>query len=509
MSILMEGQLPRAGARHISTHAVLAGLVLGAILVSRLATLNYNTAFVDEAIYLSVGQRVLKGDFHDNALQWMTGSYLYPVAVALAAQTTEPGLLGARMFSALVTSLAALGVYLASRRLFSSEAALLGTLVFGFTGVSLFTGTLATYDSLGIGMLGLSTAMLALGLTDARSRRQILLCLLAAALFVLSVLSKYIALAWLLPVAVLGLLLLATRQWRRFTVLTGAFVLPVVVLLIGYGVLIWNDLQLFLAQFSALTGQPAPRGEVLQKISYAVRVPFVLAVLGTITAVRAATPGQRLILVVLWVAALVMPMHHLISANARSVDKSMTYALLFAAPLAGLGLLALLRIGMRASGRQSLTLTLTTLFLLVGLQVWNDQAWVLQRTWPNADATLDFLRRQPVTPQTQVLAEGGNLYDYYLDWGEQAQVTTTWANYFSYDQQQGPIAFERAIDDGYFDYLIFDRYFTPALSNQLAQHAQANGYTLIFSDPQTVLGDEERIFTFEVYARSATGAVNK
>ena len=45
--------------------------------------LNYNTAFVDEAIYATVGEEVLRGIYWEDAISWMGGSYIYPVISAL------------------------------------------------------------------------------------------------------------------------------------------------------------------------------------------------------------------------------------------------------------------------------------------------------------------------------------------------------------------------------------------------------------------------------------------
>lgn len=503
MTILMEGQAPREGTRRINTEVVLAAALLVCVLATRLSSLSYNTAFVDETIYLTVGERVLAGDFRDNGLQWMTGSYLYPVLAALAAQLFDAGLVGARVFSVLAASLAVPAVYFISRRLFDGPTALLAAVIFGFTGVSVYTSALATYDTLGIGMLGLSAWGLTYALTGERLSRQILLALAAALCFALSVLSKYIALAWLVPLAGLGLMLLAGRQWRRLGILVFGFGLPLLALLGGYVAWIWADLQLFLVQFGALTGQQAPRLEVLERISYALRLPFILAVISLVPLLRDRRPRLFVALATLWLAALVMPLHHMIGANARSIDKSMTYALIFLAPLAGSGLLVLLRAAHGSPMRRTVALSCIVVACAIGLQIWNDQAWLLQRTWINLDDTLAFLRELPTTPETEVLAEGGNLYDYYLGWGERARITTTWAQYFTYGGVSGDAAMQAAIRDGYFDYVILDRYYTPELSETLAATAEASGYELIFSDQELVLGEEERTFTLQVFARQA------
>ena len=60
--------------------------------------MNYNTAFVDEAIYVTIGEEVLRKIFWESALSWMGGSYLYPIISAYLNRLG--GLVAIRTFSA-------------------------------------------------------------------------------------------------------------------------------------------------------------------------------------------------------------------------------------------------------------------------------------------------------------------------------------------------------------------------------------------------------------------------
>src|SRR4030042_2779693 len=62
--------------------------------------LNYNTAFVDEAIYATVGEEYLRKIYWENAISWVGGSYIYPVMSALVNRFY--GLSGVRFLSMLL-----------------------------------------------------------------------------------------------------------------------------------------------------------------------------------------------------------------------------------------------------------------------------------------------------------------------------------------------------------------------------------------------------------------------
>ena len=64
----------------ISLDTVLFLLLLLIIFFIRITNLNYNTLFVDEAIYATVGKNVWSGVLSQNATSWMYGSYLYPLS---------------------------------------------------------------------------------------------------------------------------------------------------------------------------------------------------------------------------------------------------------------------------------------------------------------------------------------------------------------------------------------------------------------------------------------------
>jgi len=135
--------------------------LLGIIVLVRLTHITYNTLFVDEAIYATVGQDVLQGVFKQNATTFMFGSYLYPTVAAIASDIG--GVVGLRGLSALLSTVTAVFVYLTTLRLFGKQAALWAMAIFGLTGISISLGQLAVYDSLAAPLVAASLYCLVMG----------------------------------------------------------------------------------------------------------------------------------------------------------------------------------------------------------------------------------------------------------------------------------------------------------------------------------------------------------
>jgi hypothetical protein len=140
-----EGVAERSLIVRLRLDQLLVCVLLPLLFAVRVFNLEYNTLFVDEAIYAVVGRDLLAGIRDPSPLGWMYGSYLYP---ALAGLMNElGGVIGLRALSALFSTLAAAFVYLATVRLFGGEPAVWATVIFGLTAISINTGQFAVYDA--------------------------------------------------------------------------------------------------------------------------------------------------------------------------------------------------------------------------------------------------------------------------------------------------------------------------------------------------------------------------
>src|SRR5574341_6599 len=90
----------------INLEAGLAVFLLGIVFAIRITNLHYNTLFVDEAIYATVGREILSGHDLQASASWMFGSYLYPIVAALT--NSAAGVVGMRGLSAVLSTVSVL-----------------------------------------------------------------------------------------------------------------------------------------------------------------------------------------------------------------------------------------------------------------------------------------------------------------------------------------------------------------------------------------------------------------
>jgi 4-amino-4-deoxy-L-arabinose transferase-like glycosyltransferase len=453
MALLMTGQVERVGSKRIDTPVVLSGVVLGLLVLLHLSNLSTHTAFYDEALYTVIGRKLLQHVPQYPAVRWITGSDLYPLIAGLASSVFDAGLYGARLVSVACSTGAALAVALLTGRLFNKTAALLALMVFGFAGVSQLVGQLATYDGLGIAALAGATALLVYGLTTADRQSQQRYLLLAAGCFALSVLSKYVALMFIPVVLMLVVLLVDYKDRPRARRILQYFLLPAGVILGAYILFYHEDLAVLVTTVQEHTWQPATRLEILQTMLQDGGIVGLLGLLGSIHLARSRHRARGTILLLCWLAALVFPTYHLLTGNIRSLDKHIAYALVFLAPLAGWGVVQTLDwIAQRVPrpGRQALATLGVILLLLGAIQVELNRGAGLVHSWPDKQATLDYLRTLAVPPGTHVLAEGSDIYTLALGWETSVDPISTWDTGFTHGGATGVAAMKAGLADHHF-----------------------------------------------------------
>jgi hypothetical protein len=81
----------------------------------------------------------------------------------------------------------------------------------------------------------------------------------------------------------------------------------------------------------------------------------------------------------------------------------------------------------------------------------------------------------------RALAEGSDIYTLALGWETSVDPVSTWDPGFTHGGAIGAAAMKAGLADHYFQYLIIDGFYTPALSNELQQVAQTAGYRQVFA----------------------------
>ncbi|MCC7446776.1 MAG: glycosyltransferase family 39 protein [Anaerolineae bacterium] len=488
-------------------------LLLSLILFVRLANLTFNTLYLDEAIYTTVGEEALHGVFDQGATRWMFGSYLYP-AVATVAEHIG-GVVGLRALSAVLMTIAAVFVYLTAHKVFGGRASLFALFIFGLTGVSINLGQHAVYDALGVPLAAASLYCVVAAVLNPEQQRRYLLW--GGVTFSVGVLAKYIGLLTFPTLIVIMLALHLSQGRGLFSFITrvswASFLIPIVIMLGIYAAFYRMDLPLvFTGQFAS---QADSRGAILLEIVQDIGIPILLA-LAAIPIIAQEAYNHlcaehpvvfgvlTFLLPIVVVAVLILPIYHLITANIRSLWKHEIYALVFIAPLAGYGIAKMIEALRAIGGRLALPVRLISAAVTIIGIVWFvsyafTQNGLFHHSWPTAQPSLDFLRSQHIGPQSRVLSSSYAIYDYYFNFGVRDQ--QVWNNvwYVAYDGLTGPDAARKAIQDCAFDVIVLDNYYAPDLVRTLEPVVVQSGYILKFntdkSGTQTITGT--RAYTSE------------
>jgi hypothetical protein len=273
-----------------------------------------------------------------------------------------------------------------------------------------------------------------------------------------------------------------------------------------------DDLMQFVTGIGASASQASDSASVLGTASDGLLLLVLPAALGTLALLTRRPSGLIGVALLLWCAALTLPAYHFASVNIRSMDKHMAYALVFLAPLAGLGFASALRVVEQIiptlAGRAAVGALVVAALVFGGMSELA-RAHQVQQNWPNKSETLAFLREQPGLQSTLILAEAGQIYEYHLQLGRMHaanNLKNTWDVRFRYRGARGEDAMVRAINEHMFSYLVFDGYHSPAETARLREVARRAGYRLIHTNTVQIT---DGVVTTEVYAapRGTTDAV--
>jgi len=473
-------------------------ILLGILVVQALLSLRLrNTAFEDEALYLYVGHLQL-----DQFLDGTPGSLGFtasfsgsPVLYPVLAATVESifGLAGARALSLVFMLGATVLLYSLTRLLFNERAGLCAAAAFATTQSTLFLGNFATYDAAAIFLLALAAWIV----VRTAPNSAILACLLAAPVAALAVAVKYAALMFLPTVVMLAALaVFPHRGWGGLVL--RSILLPAVTAAILAGALaLAGDNYLHAVRVTTTAravGNADPLELLLDCLEWGGGF-LALALLGTVSYARregmgevpglrqAANRGRRWRLalgLLLCGTALLAPAYQMHLHTGVSLHKHVGYGLLFAAPMAGVGMSRL--VGAHFRYPQLAILIWVTLLTLGMTQSQNRY-----HAWADSTRMIATLESQ-LKPGGRYLVEASSVPRYYL----RAETTADqWASTYAMTytdrtgrRLSGERAYRAAIGAAYFDVIVLDRTVTRELDDKLVQQLGTNGnYRLLAKLP--------------------------
>ena len=486
---------------------LIVGLLI-LICAVRLLDLNYNTLFIDEASYVSVGRELLNGTVDPQALTWLSGSYLYPLLAAAVEQAG--GVQALRGLSVLFSSGAAALVYMITAGLFSRTAGLWATLLFGMSGISIFVGQFAVFEALSTPLLAGAIYLVVVSM-QLTGRRGWMAVVGASICLGLAVLVKYVLVIYI-PAMALLLLALALSYNRPFIARLTSLLAPASAMLLLYGFA--NYTQLRTLVLGTTTFEAGTAADIFRAVWDEAGLIGILATVGGLALARKVKVARDdavswriawlMLGVLLTIALFALPIYHLITGNVRSVNKHILYTLVWLAPLAGVGCATLVAACKRYSGfgsgalRSAAGLSALAATVILCNQGF-DRTWWWQHSWPNTTAALKALRATDT--EGPMLVEGSTIYSYYLTGTatERQQWFSTWE--FAYDGKVGVDAMEAAIRDQYFATVLLDDYYTPSVRARLSPALNEAGYREVFAYAQQLSSGDTILTT--IYLRRA------
>ncbi|MFG2869750.1 ArnT family glycosyltransferase [Streptomyces sp. NPDC048338] len=495
-----ESAWSHAGGRRrtwVSRAALLAVLALQAALSLRLS----NTAFQDEALYLTAGHAELDHLFHGapaprHYAAYFSGSpQLYPVLAALV--DSRFGLHGARLLS-LCFMLGATGLlYSFTRRLFNERTGLAAAALFAVLQSTVVMGYFATYDAPAVFLLALAAWIV---VRTARAAAPAVL--LAAPVMVLAVGVKYAA-GLYLPTLVALALLTAWPGRGAKALLRPLLLVAATGVLVALGIH-GTDLLAGVQQTTTdrdhgsdgaalLLGRSAEWGGLM----------FLTAVGGAVsyarhgrlhespTAWRLGGPGRRrraLLGLLLCATALLAPAYQVHLGTMVSLFKHVGFGLLFAAPMAGVGLTRLVGAHFR---HPQLGIALWTAAVCLGIS----QADGRFGNWPDSTGMVRTIASE-VNDRGLYLSSTPEVPVYYL---RDRTSPDRWRSVFGMDYTNpsghwftGDDAYRAAVRDGAFDLVVLDGFTNPRVDRVITESLRDNPHYRLLAHlrPASPSGDQ-------------------
>ncbi len=454
------------------------------------SNLQYNTAFVDEAIYANVGEEFMRQAYWDAPLSWMGGSYAYPVMSATINRLW--GLWGIRMASTLMVLVVAWCVGIIGKRVAGNWGRPLAIGFYLFSAPTLSVAQLATYDAPSMMTFTIGALALILSL-DQRGWKKYLLITLSGLMVGGSILIKYVTILVTAPLALLHIT--AKKQWF----LGGLFWGWILVAMISpYVYLNHTDLYAYATGGNSI--EITSRLRIFLQMLEQIPSQFMGAVLTALLLIINRNKGKKDRMWMILLIGTAPIIYHLGSGNIRSFNKHLSLATVMWAPLSAWSTITISKMykhyrlshGLVANSMQLIN---SIVLIAIFTSLWTTFSihWRFERSWPSASKTVEYLDKRLNTGD-KVFAEGAATYKYHLfrGFGDPSAWPSTW--YYQRDGKYGTDAMKDAIKNREFRYIILNKYFTSETDEAILPTVVEN-YEPVFEEKYLLSGVHEMTTT--------------
>ena len=453
-----------------------AGLlpVLALQTVASLLLMGRNTAFLDEATYISAGKQLMQVWLHGGPnLHYETYFSGAPVVYPVLAGAVDMagGLVAVRLLSLMFMLVATVLAYVCGRRIYGQRAGWFSAATFASLSPTIFLGAFATFDAMAVMLLSVAGTIVILAGSRATERRVPTYFYLAGPVLYVANLAKYSTLPFDLVIFAVALAIVARRSgwWvaARATGMVAGVTAALLSITAGLaGPAYWRGV---FSTTLARTSGSATSSQILIATSKWIGLLILLSAIGLATVVFRARRGRRpagdvLVATILFVALLVAPFSHLRISTMTSLAKHVGFGAWFGSLLAGYVLAELW--STHASGRRKIAtsrLARATAALLLPLMLFTgfQQAQQLFGKWANSAPLVQVLGPLVASTTGPMLVDDAVVPEFYLGTSSHA---TRWIDttYFKYRRPEdgqvvtGIAAFTAALSHGYFDVVALD-----------------------------------------------------
>jgi hypothetical protein len=452
----------------------LLGIILLLAFGLRVFNLNYNSPFLDEAIYIQIGLDTLSGQIEQTleSSSWVGGFPLFYPFLS-ASFFSLGGIFLTRLFNVILGVVSVFLIYYFTKQLmlFKEEhsnklSGIIAASLMAVLAIPISLSRLANYDALSFTLFLLGITLLHKAIF---SGERFLYPTSVVTLF-LSFLAKYIT-AIFFPFLLLIPVYLAIRS-RNSDIVWGIvqyFCTPFLFLIGIYAFFNFPGLQSFFVNQAVL--EAADPLELLETFFQYTWIAYVLSIFSLIFFLD----KRKFIVWILFLLSLVPPITHILSKNDASIAQHSFLSLIFLIPLASTFLAGLIR--------KILPLGILGIIgvLIFSLIYSIPQAKALDSFWPNTTGAVQILR-QKVTPQDQILAESDDVIALGLRDKLISSDQIAGPFSFSYQDKEGLESYTQAIKDGYFNFIELENaYFSDEYIAGI-EGALATRYSKIFDD---------------------------
>ena len=426
-------------------------IILLIAFVLRVNNLNYNSPFLDEAMHIKLGKKVLADSWAEEApFSWVGGLPLfYPRLSAYAYKVG--GILGSRFLNVLLGTFSVYLFYLLTKLLYLTDENENNEYIAGFSAlllsilaVPVFLSRLAVYDMLSFTLFLASLLFLQKALVIIKPilwQRENYFFASFIFLFT-SFLAKYTTIIYVPLFSFWAFF--QSKKRGRFVLHRSLkyFILPLTVSILLY--LGWNfdSLRQFLAnQFNEPTDQSfAIINEFLDFTL--VLLPFSFLGLSLLF-----IKGHRNILL-LTLGILIVPVFHLLTNNLSSLYQHVFLSLIFLIPP-----LTFLLSRIESKGAYFIKMSAALLILILVFFRSQSQIKNLETSWTNSNSVMEFLKNNS-NKNDIILSSEDDITDLALPDTPSENINGFWS--LDYQDKKDEEAYSRAILDGYFNLILLN-----------------------------------------------------